>query len=132
MLYDALKLYIIHEGDYKYICEKISDDEYEEVLTKTVIEIREINQIKPYVSIHKNTLIKKRLSSQDFLVSKLDILKDFAKINSHSLSIIEQHRKVDDIIKEQEEYSRLLKELSEKNPEKAKEIVILELKRNGK
>ena len=44
--YNVFSLYVIEKEEHKFICEKISDKEYKEVLTKEKLLLEEKNKVK--------------------------------------------------------------------------------------
>ena len=87
--YNVFSLYVIEKEEHKFICEKISDKEYKEVLTKEKLLLEEKNKVKSltdYYSIFEIAVFDKNLEVDKVLVlSKKDILLKYIEINEKTM-----------------------------------------------
>ena len=94
-----------------------------------MLDSQNIEPLKNYYSL---LAIMNYTTGQPLMLTKKELLIKYAEINSSHIERKKQHNSnYVTFIKEQEKYINALKELEEKNPEKAKQIVIENLQRTG-
>lgn len=131
--YNVFELYVVKEDNYYFICEKgIKEDTYIEIFTHKIIKNPNVHYIKPLSRWYLPLALMNYSIEKPLILTKKELLIKYAEINS---PYIERRKKLssnyETFIKEQEEHIKALKELAEKNPEKAKEEAIASLRETG-
>lgn len=130
--YDLFNLYVVEFDGIKYICERnIDDNQYNDIFIIKKFNKEDIENIQPLSDYYEILVMKSYLTDEKVYLFKDELLLKFLKINSYNLYKENRNNCVDNIIKKQKEYLELFKELSIKNPEKAKEIARKSLQRSG-
>ena len=131
--YNVFELWVVKANDYYFICEKLFDDKtYREIFTKEKIKVLDSQNIEPLKNYYSLLAIMNYTTGEPLMLTKKELLVKYAEINSSHIERKKQHNSnYETFIKEQEEYIKALKELAEKNPEKAKEEAIKSLRRTG-
>lgn len=131
--YNVFQLLVVKVGDYYFICEKLFDDKtYREIFTKEKIKMLDSQNIEPLKNYYSLLAIMNYTTREPLMLTKKELLVKYVEINSSHIERKKQHNSnYETFIKEQEEYIKALKELAEKNPEKAKEEAIASLRRTG-
>ena len=129
--YNVFSLYVIEKDNHKFICERIIDNEFREVLTKEKLVLEENDKIKPltrYYSILAVATYKNGKILNPLMLSKKDILLKYIEINQN---VIDKKIDMDDILKRQQEELEGLKILAKECPELAKEYSLEKLQGAG-
>ena len=132
--YNVFNLYVIEKDNYKFICEKVIDNEYKEILTNEKIIIEQNNKIEElanYYSILSLGFYKDGKILNPLMLTKKDILTKYIKLNQKVVSRLSVNDNVDDFLKRQEEELRGLKILAKECPNLAKKKAIEKLQRSG-
>lgn len=130
--YNVFELWVVKAEDYYFICEKLFDDKtYREIFTKERIKVLDSKNIEPLKNYYSLLAIMNYTTGESLMLTKKQLLVKYAEINSLHIERKKQHNNYEIFIKKQEEYIKALKELAEKNPEKAKEEAIASLSRTG-
>lgn len=131
--YNVFELWVVKVDDYYFICEKLFDDKtYREIFTKEKIKMLDSQNIEPLKNYYSLLAIMNYTTGEPLMLTKKELLVKYAEINSSHIERKKQHNSnYKTFIKEQEEYIKAFKELAEKNPEKAKEEAIANLRRTG-
>ena len=129
--YSVFELYVVEKEGHKFICEKISDNEYREVFTKEKIKI-ENNDIgeclTKYYSILAIATYKNDQVLNPLRLNKKDILLKYLSINE---KVRNKEVNIDDFLKKQQEELEELKVLARECPELAKRNALQTLQRIG-
>ena len=129
--YNVFSLYVVEKKGYKFICEKILDNEYKEILTKEKIIIDENEKVKSLTRYYPILGIAIYIDGQilnPLMLNKKDILLKYIEINK---KVIDNKFDVDDFLKKQQEELEGLKILSKECPELAKEYSLEKLQGAG-
>ena len=129
--YNVFCLYVIEKDNHKFICERIIDNEYKEVLTKEELILEENDKVKPltrYYSILAVATYKNGQILNPLMLTKKDILLKYIEINK---KVVSKNFDVDDLLKKQQEELEGLKILSKECPELAKEYSLETLQGAG-
>ena len=131
--YNVFDLWVVKADDYYFICEKLFDENtYREIFTKEKVEVLDNENLEPLKNYYSLLVIMNYVTGEPLILTKKELLVKYAEINS---SYIERRKQYNSnyeiIIREQDEYIKALKELGEKNPERAREEAIESLRRTG-
>lgn len=127
--YNIYELNVVKDEIYYFICEKMYDDNtYREIFTKKVIKVKNMENVQPLTKWYSVLSIMNYKTGEYLKLTKRALLIKFAEINAFYIS---ERKKYVDFREKQEEYLEKFKELSENNPEKAKEIAIKSLQKSG-
>lgn len=131
--YNVFELWVVKEEDCYFICEKSSNENiYIEIFTEEkfkVLDKENVESLKNYYSLPS---IINYSAGENLMLTKKSLLLKYAEINSSNIEKRKQHNNnCETIIKEQEEYIKALKKSVEKNPEKAKQETVENLRRTG-
>lgn len=127
--YNVFNLYVVNVEGYSFICKKLNNSVYEEVFTKEKFEnIENVEPLRKYYSLF---VIKKYISGNSLMLSNKELLIKYAEINSFNIEKKKSYNNISDTIRSMDEYLEALKKLAEKDPDKAKEIALEDLKRTG-
>lgn len=129
--YNIFELYVIKVEDYCFICTKTNKG-YSEIFTNEEFKNIEDYYIEPLKNYYSLLAIMNYTTGEPLTLTKKELLKEYARINSANIERKKQYNAINkEFIKYQDEYIKALRELQEKNPEKAKELAIESLKRTG-
>lgn len=129
--YNVFMLYVIKKENHKFICERIIDNEFREVLTKEKLLLEEndkIESLTEYYSILAIAKYKNGKILNPLMLTKKDILLKYIEINQN---VMDKRIDVDDILKKQQEELEGLKVLAKECPELAKEYSLKKLQGAG-
>jgi len=129
--YSVFSLYVVEKDGHKFICEKIIDNEYKEVLTKEKLVLEENDKIKSltkYYSIIAVATFKDGQVLNPLMLTKKDILLKYIEINQN---VIDKRIDMDDFLKRQQEELEGLKILAKECPELAKKYSLEKLQGAG-
>lgn len=129
--YNVFSLYVVEKDNHKFICERIIDNEFREVLTKEELIIEDNDKIKPlnrYYSILAVATYKNGKILNPLMLTKKDILLKYIEINE---KVVSKNFDMDDILKRQQEELEGLKILAKECPELAKEYSLEKLQGAG-
>lgn len=129
--YNVFSLYVIEKDNHKFICERIIDNEFREVLTKEKLVLEENDKIKSltkYYSILAVATYKNGQILNPLMLTKKDILLKYIEINQN---VMDKRIDMDDILKRQQEELEGLKILAKECPELAKEYSLESLQGAG-
>jgi len=130
--YSVFRLFVIKKGDYYFICENIGEYLYREIFTNEKFKVLNNENIEALRNYYSFLAIMNYATREPLMLTKKELLIKYAEINSPYIEKIRQHNMCyEKLIEEQDKYIEALKELSEKNPEKAKKLAIESLKRTG-
>jgi len=120
--YNVFKLYVIKSEGIKYICEKIND-KYIDIFFYEEIETIYNDDIK-YLSNYYISEINKKLSKgEELILSKKELLKKFALLNSFEFYRNNLNRDIKEELTYQEDYLNAFKEFIQKRKDIAKQNV---------
>lgn len=129
--YNVFNLYVIEKDNHKFICERVIDNEFKEVLTKEKLVLEENDKVKSltrYYSILAVATYKNGRILNPLMLTKKDILLKYIEINQN---VKDKRIDIDDFIKKQQEELEGLKILSKECPELAKEYSLEKLQGAG-
>lgn len=131
--YNVFNLCVVNFENYFFICEKLCDEGmYREIFTGDRIKVLDDEKVEPLKNYYSLLAVMSYTTGKPLMLTKKDLLKKYAEINSYYIELRKQHNSYyEDVIKEQEQYIKALKELNDKNPEKAKEVALDNLRRIG-
>lgn len=118
--YNVFSLYVVEKDNHKFICERIIDNEFSEVLTKEKLLLEENDKVKPltrYYSILTVATYKNGKILNPLMLTKKDILLKYIEINQNEK---DKRFDMDDFLKRQQEELEGLKILAKECPELAK------------
>ena len=129
--YNVIELYVIKADDYYFICTKTNKG-YSEIFTKEEFKNIEDYVVEPLKNYYSLLAIMSYTTGEPLTLTKKELLKEYARINSANIERKKQYNAINgEFIKYQDEYIKALRELQEKNPQKAKELAIESLKKTG-
>ena len=120
--YSVFDLYVVKKDNHKFICEKILENEYREVLTKEKLIIEEnetVESLTKYYSILAIATYKNGQVLNPLMLSKKDILLKYIEINE---KVRNKEVNINDFLKKQQEELEGLKVLASECPELAKQL----------
>jgi len=129
--YNVFCLWVIEKPGHKFICERIINDEYREVLTKEELILEENDKVKPltrYYSILAVATYKNGKILNPLMLTKKDILLKYIEINE---KVVSKNFDMDDFLKRQQEELEGLKILAKECPELAKKYLLEKLQGAG-
>ncbi len=129
--YNVFSLYVVEKDNHKFICERIIDNEFSEVLTKEKLVLEENDKVEPltrYYSILAVATYKNGKILNPLMLTKKDILLKYIGINE---KVVSKNFDIDDILKRQQEELEGLKILAKECPELAKEYSLEKLQGAG-
>lgn len=129
--YNVFYLWVVEKDGYKFICERIYDNRYKEVLTKEDVIVEENDKVKSltrYYSILEVATYKNGQILDPLMLTKKDILLKYIEINQN---VIDKRIDIDDILKRQKEELEGLKVLARECPELAKKYSLEKLQGAG-
>ena len=125
--YSAFHLYVVEKDGHKFICEKIFENEYREVLTKTKIISETGDKVESLAEYYplwmRMCCAESRTIRELFMLTKKDVLLKYAEINKNKI--------INDYLKEQKEESEDLNDLSKVSPDRARKEALEKLQRIG-
>ena len=129
--YNVFSLYVVEKEEHKFICEKIFENEYREVLTKEKLILEDNDKIESltrYYSILGVATYKDGKILNPLMLTKKDILLKYIEINQNEK---DKRIDMDDFLKRQQEELEGLKILAKECPELAKEYSLEKLQGAG-
>ena len=129
--YNVVSLYVVEKEEHKFICEKIFENEYREVLTKEKLILEDNDKIESltrYYSILGVATYKDGKILNPLMLTKKDILLKYIEINQNEK---DKRIDMDDFLKRQQEELEGLKILAKVCPELAKEYSLEKLQGAG-
>ena len=129
--YNVFSLYVVEKDNHKFICERIIDNEFSEVLTKEKLLLEENDKVKPltkYYSILAVATYKNGKILNPLMLTKKDILLKYIEINE---KVVSKNFDMDDFLKKQQEELEGLKILAKECPELAKAYSLEKLQGAG-
>lgn len=129
--YNVFSLWVVEKHGHKFICERIVNDVYREVLTKEELILEENDKIKSltrYYSILAVATYKNGQILNPLMLTKKDILLKYIEINE---KVVSKNFDMDDFLKRQQEELEGLKILAKECPELAKEYSLEKLQGAG-
>ena len=129
--YNVFCLWVVEKPGHKFICERIINDVYREVLTKEELILEENDKVKPltrYYSILAVATYKNGKILNPLMLTKKDILLKYIEINE---KVVSKNFDMDDFLKRQQEELEGLKILAKECPELAKEYSLEKLQGAG-
>ncbi|MBE6138913.1 MAG: hypothetical protein E7174_00185 [Firmicutes bacterium] len=129
--YNVFYLWVVEKRGYKFICKKIINNEYKEILTGEKILLEENDQVESltkYYSILAIATYKNGQILNPLMLSKKDILLKYIKINEKDIN--KPYDPVD-FIEKQKQMLEELKVLEKECPELAKKEAVESLQRAG-
>jgi len=129
--YSVFSLYVVKKENQEFICKKIYDDEYREVLTNEKLVLEENDSVKcltRYYSILEVATYNDGKITNPLMLSKKDILLKYIEINQN---VKGKRIDMDDILKRQQEELEGLKVLAKECPKLAKEYSLEKLQGTG-
>lgn len=129
--YNVFYLWVVEKDGHKFICERVSGNDYKEVLTKEDIRTENNENVKSltkYYSILAIATYKNGQILNPLMLTKHDILLKYIEINQN---IIDRRIDMDDFLKNQQEELEGLKILAKECPELAKEYSLEKLQGAG-
>ena len=127
--YNVFNLYVVEKDNHNFICEKLIDYEYKEILTKEKFVLQKNDKVKPltkYYSILEVATYRVGKILDPLMLTKKDILIKYIEINEKVVD-----KKTGDFIKNQQEELEGLKILAKECPELAKKEAIEKLQSTG-
>ena len=119
--YNVFCLYVVEKEGHKFICERIINNEFREVLTKEELILEEHDKVKPlnrYYSILEVATYKNGKILNPLMLTKKDVLLKYIEINER---VVSKNFDMDDFLKRQQKELEGLKVLAKECPELAKE-----------
>lgn len=119
--YNVFSLYVVEKEEHKFICERIIDNEFREVLTKEKLILEDNDKIESLTrcySILGVATYKDGKILNPLMLTKKDILLKYIEINQNEK---DKRIDMDDFLKRQQEELEGLKILAKECPELAKE-----------
>ena len=120
--YSVFELYVVKKDNYKFICEKIIDNEYTEIFTKEKLILDENEKVesltKYYPTLALVTYKDNHVLSLLMLEEK-DILLKYIEINQN---VMDRSIGIDDILKRQQEDLKGWEILKKEFPEFTKQL----------
>ena len=129
--YNVFCLWVVEKPGHSFICERIINDEFREVLTKEELIIEENDKVKPlnrYYSILEVATYKNGKILNPLMLTKKDVLLKYIEINE---KVVSKNFDMDDFVKRQQEELEGLKVLAKECPELAKEYSLEKLQGAG-
>lgn len=129
--YSVFSLYVVEKEEHKFICERIIDNEYREVLTKEKLVLEENDKVKSltrYYPILDIATYKDGQILNPLMLTKKDILLKYNEINE---KVINKEVNIDDFLKRQQEELEGLKVLARECPKLARQIALENLQGSG-
>ena len=125
--YNAFYLYVVEKEGHSFIFEKIFKNEYREVLTKTKIIAETGDKVESLTEYYplwmKIFCVESTTIKELFMLTKKGVLLKYAEINKAKI--------INDYLKEQQEDSEDLNDLSKVCPDRAKKEALEKLQRIG-
>lgn len=129
--YNVFYLWVVEKDGHKFICERVSGDDYKEVLAKEDIRVEENDKVKSltnYYSILAVATYKNGQILNPLMLTKKDILLKYIEINE---KVVSKNFDMDDILRKQQEELEGLKVLAKECPELAKKYSLEKLQGAG-
>lgn len=129
--YNVFYLWVVEKDGHKFICEKVSENYYKEVLTKEDIIIEEnesVTKLTKYYSILEVATYKNGKILNPLMLTKKDVLLKYIEINE---KVVGKNFDMDDFLKRQQEELEGLKVLAKECPELAKQLALEKLQGAG-
>ena len=129
--YNVFCLWVVEKPVHSFICERIIDNEFREVLTNEELILEENDKVKPltrYYSILEVATYKNGKILNPLMLTKKDVLLKYIEINEKA---IDKRIDIDDFLKRQQEELEGLKILAKECPELAKEYSLEKLQGAG-
>ena len=125
--YSAFHLYVVEKDGHKFICEKIFENEYREVLTRTKIIAKPDNEVESLTEYYplwmRMCCAESRTIKEQFMLTKKDVLLKYAEINKNKI--------INDYLKEEQEELEYLNDLSKVCPKLTRQEALKNLQRIG-
>lgn len=129
--YSVFDLYVVEKEGHKFICEKILENEYREVLTKEKLIIEDNDKVETLIKYYSILAIATYKNDQvlnPLMLSKKEILLKYIEINE---KVRNKEVNINDFLKKQQEELEGLKVLASECPELAKQNALQILQRIG-
>ena len=120
--YNVFYLWVVEKDRHKFICEKIYDNKFKEILTKKYIIVEESDKVKSLISYYSILEIATYKNGQilnPLMLTKKDILLKYIELNEKEKN---KHVNINDFLKKQEEELKGWEILKKECPEFAKQL----------
>ena len=129
--YNVFYLWVVEKDGHKFICERIYDNRYKEVLTKEDVTAEENDKVKSLTrcySILEIATYKNGQILNPLMLTKKDILLKYIEINQN---VIDKRTDINEFLKKQQEELEGLQILAKECPELARKYSLEKLQEAG-